>query len=57
MEPILHELLSLWQDNPALTPEALCRERPDLLPILRQQIAVLERIEQLATVAGDEERV
>ena len=56
MEPILHDLLSQWQDDPAVAPEALCQERPDLLPLLREQIAALARIEQLAVqAAGDDE--
>ena len=48
MPPILHDLLSQWQDDHDLSPEELCRDHPELLPLLREQIAVLERIEQLA---------
>jgi hypothetical protein len=56
MQPILHDLLSRWQDHPELTPDELCRGHPELLPLLREQIAVLKRIEQLAAVGagGDE---
>lgn len=56
MQPILHDLLSQWQDHPEIPPEELCRDHPALLPLLRAQIAILERIEQLAAVgAGEDE--
>ena len=56
MQPILHDLLSQWQDDPEAAPEELCRDHPELLPLLREQIAILQRIEQLAeAAAGDDE--
>lgn len=57
MEPILHELLLRWQDEPDREPEELCQDHPELLPVLREQIAILRRFEQLVeeTVRGDAE--
>ncbi len=52
MQPILHDLLSQWQDDPEVPPEVLCRDHPELLPLLREQIAILRRIEQLAEAAA-----
>ena len=34
MQPILHDLLSQWQDHPEAAPEELCRDHPELLPLL-----------------------
>jgi hypothetical protein len=52
MQPILHDLLSQWQDHPEVPPEDLCRDHPELLPLLREQIAILRRIEQLAEASS-----
>src|SRR5262245_15968336 len=55
MQPILHDLLSKWQDEPEADPEELCRDHPELLPLLREQIAILRRIEELAEAAAQDE--
>lgn len=54
MSQILDDLLIAWQEAPERSPEELCREHPDLLPQLRQYIATLTRIEQLAAGNGVE---
>jgi tetratricopeptide (TPR) repeat protein len=45
-QALLSDLISLWQlrraEGQTVTPEELCRDRPDLLPELEQRIVVLE---------------
>lgn len=53
MHTQLDELLSRWQEEPHRAPEDLCRDHPDLLPLLREQIAMLKRIEQLVDALRD----
>jgi hypothetical protein len=51
-ESALADLVSLWQQRRAegqtVTPDELCRERPELLPQLEQRIMALERMAELA---------
>jgi hypothetical protein len=51
MQPIVDELLTRWQEAPHTPPEDLCREHPELLPVVRDRIGILKQIERLA--AGD----
>lgn len=48
MQDILEELLARWQEDRNRTPEDLCRDYPDLIVRLREQIALQLRIEQLS---------
>lgn len=51
-ESALADLVSLWQrrraEGKTVTPDELCRDRPELLPQLEQRIAAMERMDDLA---------
>jgi serine/threonine-protein kinase len=55
-ETMLEEMLSRWQPGQArgeaVTPEVLCRDRPDLLPELQRRIALLRPQERHAGSTG-----
>jgi hypothetical protein len=38
---LVEDLLSRWYRDPALTPEQLCRDHPDLLPEVRKRLEAL----------------
>ena len=52
MQPILDDLLTEWQEAPTRSAEELCHNHPELLPQLREQIAILEQIQRLAAGAA-----
>ncbi len=48
----LADLLLRWEEGQDLGPEELCRECPDLAPLLAQRIAALKRMSWLGQPAG-----